>query len=73
LGSRSGSSTWEARQSQACAPSLCSSDYLREHPAAAERVAEAKRALAARFPREREAYTEGKTLFVQEILRLALA
>jgi GrpB-like predicted nucleotidyltransferase (UPF0157 family) len=47
-------------------------DYLREHPAAAERVAEAKRALAARFPRDREAYTEGKTPFVQEILRLAI-
>jgi GrpB-like predicted nucleotidyltransferase (UPF0157 family) len=36
-------------------------------------VAEAKRALALRFPRDREAYTDGKTPFVQEILRLALA
>jgi GrpB-like predicted nucleotidyltransferase (UPF0157 family) len=46
-------------------------NYLREHPDALHRVAEAKRALAARFPRGREAYTEGKTPIVQEILRLA--
>lgn len=48
-------------------------NYLREHPDASLRVAEAKRALAARFPRDREEYTEGKTPFVQEILRLAFS
>jgi GrpB-like predicted nucleotidyltransferase (UPF0157 family) len=47
-------------------------DYLREHADAAHRFADAKRALAARFPRDREAYTDAKTPYVREILRLAL-
>jgi GrpB-like predicted nucleotidyltransferase (UPF0157 family) len=39
-------------------------DYLRTNPEAARQYAELKRALAARFPRDREAYIEGKTAFV---------
>ena len=46
-------------------------DYLRAHAEAALRFAEVKRALAARFPRDREAYTNAKSPHVQEILRLA--
>ena len=46
-------------------------DYLRAHAEAALRFAELKRALATRFPRDREAYTNAKAPHVQEILRLA--
>jgi GrpB-like predicted nucleotidyltransferase (UPF0157 family) len=47
-------------------------DYLREHAEAARRFAELKRSLAARFPRDREAYMNAKSPFVQELLRLAI-
>jgi GrpB-like predicted nucleotidyltransferase (UPF0157 family) len=46
-------------------------DYLRSHAAAKSHFAEVKRALAARFPRDREAYMNAKSTHVQEILRLA--
>lgn len=46
-------------------------DYLRTHVAAARRFAELKRALAARFPADREGYMNAKAPYVQEILRLA--
>ncbi len=46
-------------------------DYLRTQAEAVHRFAEAKRALAARFSRDREAYTNAKSSHVQEILRLA--
>lgn len=46
-------------------------DYLRASPEAADHFAELKRALAARFPRDREAYLNAKSAHVQEILRLA--
>ena len=46
-------------------------DYLRTHAEAARRFGEVKRALAARFPRDREAYMNAKSSHVQEILRLA--
>ena len=47
-------------------------DYLRTHPKAACQFADLKRALAARFPRDREGYLNAKSRHVQEILRLAM-
>ena len=44
-------------------------DYLRTNVDAAQQYAELKQALAARFPRDREAYIEGKAAFVTEALR----
>ena len=46
-------------------------DYLRAHPEAARQFADIKRALAARFPLDREAYINAKSARVQEILGLA--
>lgn len=46
-------------------------NYLRSHPDAAERYAALKLALAAAYPRDREAYIEGKTQFVHSILEQA--
>jgi len=43
-------------------------DYLRAHAEAARQFAEQKRALAARFSRDREGYTEAKSAHVQAIL-----
>jgi GrpB-like predicted nucleotidyltransferase (UPF0157 family) len=48
-------------------------DYLRAHAEGARRFADVKRTLAARFPRDREAYIHAKSPHVEEILRLALA
>jgi GrpB-like predicted nucleotidyltransferase (UPF0157 family) len=46
-------------------------DYLRAHAEAARRFADLKRVLAARFPEDREAYTNAKSSHILEILRLA--
>jgi GrpB-like predicted nucleotidyltransferase (UPF0157 family) len=46
-------------------------DYLRQHPARAAEYTALKSALAARFPADRPAYTEGKAAFITETLRLA--
>jgi GrpB-like predicted nucleotidyltransferase (UPF0157 family) len=46
-------------------------DYLRVHPERAAQYCNVKEALAQQFPRDREAYSEGKTGFVIETLRLA--
>ena len=46
-------------------------DWLRAHPDAAADYASLKRALAERFPLDREGYINGKTAFVEEILRRA--
>jgi GrpB-like predicted nucleotidyltransferase (UPF0157 family) len=46
-------------------------DYLRSHAEAARQFADVKRALAARFARDREAYMNAKSSHVLEILRLA--
>jgi GrpB-like predicted nucleotidyltransferase (UPF0157 family) len=43
-------------------------DYLRAHPYGARQFADLKRTLVARFPLDREAYTNAKTARVQEIL-----
>jgi GrpB-like predicted nucleotidyltransferase (UPF0157 family) len=45
-------------------------DHLRAHEEAARQFATLKRALAARFPRDREAYMSAKSSHVQAILRL---
>ena len=47
-------------------------DYLRAHPETASRFADLKRALVARFPRDREAYINGKSAPVREILQRAI-
>lgn len=47
-------------------------DYLRANPAEAADYARLKHELAARFPRDREAYIEGKSAFVKGVLDLAL-
>ena len=46
-------------------------DYLEKHPDAAKQYATLKRALAAKFPNDRPAYTTGKEEFVLSILKLA--
>ena len=48
-------------------------DYLRQHPARVAEYAALKSALAARFPSDRAAYTEGKAAFIAETLRIAAA
>jgi GrpB-like predicted nucleotidyltransferase (UPF0157 family) len=44
-------------------------DYLLEHAEAARSYGELKRDLAAKFKNDREAYTNAKTEFIEEILR----
>jgi GrpB-like predicted nucleotidyltransferase (UPF0157 family) len=46
-------------------------DYLRENADAARKYDELKKDLAIKFKNNREAYTDGKTEFVEEILRAA--
>lgn len=46
-------------------------EYLRRRPEEAERYAALKRELAARYPTDRDAYTEGKARFVDDIVRKA--
>ena len=48
-------------------------DYLRHHAETARYFADLKRVLAARFPHDREAYTNAKSPHVQDILALAIA
>lgn len=43
-------------------------DYLRLHPETAQRYAELKRRLAQQYRLDREAYTDGKSAFIAEIL-----
>jgi GrpB-like predicted nucleotidyltransferase (UPF0157 family) len=46
-------------------------NYLREHPEIASEYADLKVELKERFRNDREAYTEGKTEFVERIVELA--
>ncbi len=46
-------------------------DYLRSHPRAATEYAALKYNLAEKYREDREAYTDGKSAFIQNILRLA--
>lgn len=47
-------------------------DYLRTHPAVAREYAELKRRLAQTHRFDREAYTDAKSAFVKDVVRLAL-
>ncbi|HEX8118368.1 MAG TPA: GrpB family protein [Pyrinomonadaceae bacterium] len=46
-------------------------DYLRQHRGAAEEYEKLKRGLASKYLRDREAYTEGKSAFIEEVLKKA--
>jgi len=46
-------------------------DHLRRHPEEAARYAALKRERAARYPTDRDAYTEGKARYVDDIVRRA--
>jgi GrpB-like predicted nucleotidyltransferase (UPF0157 family) len=46
-------------------------DYLCQHPDEAESYAQLKRQLARRFSSDREAYTQGKTEYIQSIMEKA--
>lgn len=48
-------------------------DYLRSHPAEAQRYAALKLALAQRYPQDRDAYLEGKAAFITAALAAARA
>lgn len=48
-------------------------DFLRAHPEAAKEYMKLKKSLAIRYRNNREAYTEGKTLFIQDIVKKAWA
>ncbi len=43
-------------------------DYLCQHPEIAKEYAELKQQLALKFPRDREAYLEGKAAFIEGVL-----
>ncbi len=47
-------------------------DYLRAHPDEAKRYEALKRDLAARFPKDREGYTDGKAEYIQAVMEKAL-
>jgi GrpB-like predicted nucleotidyltransferase (UPF0157 family) len=46
-------------------------EHLRRHPEEAARYAALKRELSARYPTDRDAYTEGKVRYVDDIVRKA--
>ncbi len=48
-------------------------DYLRTHPETVTAYQTLKEDLAKRYPRDREAYTDGKHEFIQEVLKEARA
>lgn len=48
-------------------------DYLRAHPEEIAVYAELKRQLAQTFPDDLDAYTEGKAVYIQDVLRRAKA
>ncbi len=62
-----------ARESAFWKRHLLFRDYLRANPKAAAAYSELKQQLAARHRTERIAYTEGKSEFVESVLRMAAA
>ena len=46
-------------------------DYLRTHPEEAQRYSALKCELAARFPTDREGYTQAKTDYIQQVMQKA--
>jgi len=59
----SGSDLWKSH--------LLFRDYVRKHPEVAEEYERLKRDLAIKYERDREAYTEGKSRFIEEVLKRA--
>ncbi len=57
---------------EAWAKHLLFRDYLRTHPETAAAYGTLKEDLAKRYPRDREAYTDDKHEFIQEVLNEAL-
>lgn len=48
-------------------------DYLRDNPEVARQYADLKRRLAVQYSNDREMYTDSKTEFISNIIRLAEA
>ena len=46
-------------------------DYLRTHPKKTKQYAELKKALAKKYPNDRAVYTEMKSRFISQTLKLA--
>lgn len=61
------------RESAGCKSNILFRDFLRAHPDEAGQYYELKKRLAARFGSDREAYTEGKTPFIESVLAKARA
>ena len=61
-----------ARDNEALGLHLAFRDYLRQNPREVAVYAELKRALALQFPHDIDAYVEGKTEFVEGVLRRQL-
>ena len=59
------------RTSQEYEAQLLFRDYLRSHPEAVEQYVALKEGLRQRYPNDREAYTDGKTEFIKNILSMA--
>jgi GrpB-like predicted nucleotidyltransferase (UPF0157 family) len=59
------------RTSEDARVALVFRDHLRAHPEEAARYAALKRELAARYPTDRDAYTDGKARYVDDIVRKA--
>ena len=58
-----------AQDNEALAEHLAFRNYMRQNPQEAAAYADLKRGLARRFPHDMDAYVEGKTEFVEAILR----
>ena len=56
---------------QSAWPAILFCEHLRRHPEEAARYAALKRELSARYPTDRDAYTEGKARYVDDIVRRA--
>jgi GrpB-like predicted nucleotidyltransferase (UPF0157 family) len=61
-----------ARDSEELMHHILFRDYLRAHPDEARAYAQLKRRAASVFREDRDAYTEAKSVFVEELLQLAL-
>ena len=56
---------------QSAWPAILFCEHLRRHPEEAARYAALKSELSARYPTDRDAYTEGKARYVDDIVRKA--
>jgi GrpB-like predicted nucleotidyltransferase (UPF0157 family) len=46
-------------------------DYLRAHPKTAQEYETLKKELAEKYAENRDAYLEGKTVFIENVLKIA--